>query len=355
MAVIGIVAEIKDGERRVALDPPGAGLLVDAGHEVVMERGAGEGSGFPDPAYERLGVKAVAREDAWGADLVVKVKEPEPSEWAHLRSGLRLFCFLHLAAVPELAAALAERGVEAHAFETVEDQQGRLPLLAPMSEIAGRAAAVVAAGELAAGSGTLLGGAAGVPSGRAVVVGLGTAGRLAARGLRGLDATVTGMDIDLDRMREDSLMGLVESTRTPTPDSVGEAVADADVVVGAALVPGARAPTVVRREHVAAMHPGSVIVDLAIDQGGCIETARPTVLSDPVYVEEGVHHYCVTNVPGQFPRTASRALAAAVAPAVEELASAGPGGRLPGSCNVRDGEVVHGAVAEAVEAARGRE
>ena len=352
MTSIGIVAERKDGEERVALEPQGAGLLVDHGYEVRIERGAGGGAGFPDHAYDRLGVKPVEREDAWAADLVVKVKEPEAPEWEYLRRGQRLFCFLHLAAVPDLADALAERGVEAHAFETVEDAHGRLPLLAPMSEIAGRAAPVVASAELARGLGSLLGGAAGVPSARAVVIGLGTAGRMAARGLRGLDATVTGVDIDLDRLREETFSGNVEATRAPTPESVGEAVADAEVVVGAALVPGARAPTVVRREHVAAMRPGSVIVDLAIDQGGCVETARPTALSDPVYVEHGVRHYCVTNVPGQFPRTASCALSAAIAPAVARLAGLPRGEELSGSCNVRDGEIVHAAVAEAVAAAK---
>ena len=354
---IGLVAEVKDGERRVALDPHAVATAVEAGHGVLVESGAGLGAGFFDREYEEAGAKIVPEAgDAWGADVVVKVKEPQRSEWPYLRDGLVLFCFLHLAAEPELAKELAESGVSAFAYETLTEG-GQLPLLAPMSEIAGRTAAIVAAhflSTLEGGSGTLLGGAAGVPPARALVIGLGVAGTMAARGLRGLDAHVTGVDVDLDRLRQVSLDGTVAGTLASSPHSIGVAAGRVDVVIGAALVPGARAPTVLTAADVAKMRPGSVVVDLAIDQGGCIETARPTTLSSPVYKSGGVVHYCVTNVPGQYPRTASRALSAAVTPRVVALA-ADPARaaddeepRLTGAVNIAGGRALHPAVAEAL-------
>ncbi len=351
MSVIGVVAEAKDGERRVALDPAAVTKVRLGGHRVLVEAGAGVEAGFSDADYAASGAEVVATAaEAWAAEVVVKVKEPQPSEYGLLRPGLVLFCYLHLAAQPELAAVLARSGVRAYAFETVVEG-GQLPLLAPMSEIAGRTAAIVAAHFLSrteGGSGTLVGGAAGVPPARAIVIGLGVAGTMASRGLRGLDAEVTGVDVDLGRLHAVALDGTVAATLVSSPQAVGEAVAGADVVIGAALVPGARAPTVVTAEQVAAMPAGSVVVDLAIDQGGCVETARPTSLSSPVFVEHGVVHYCVTNVPGQYPRTASRALSAAVAPRLMALASNPQDPLLAGAANVIDGRVCHETVADAL-------
>ncbi len=349
---VGLVAETKDGERRVALDPSAVAALVGGGLRVLVQAGAGVAAGFDDTDYKEAGALVVPEAaDAWAADVVVKVKEPLPPEWAHFRPGLRLFCYLHLAAEPALAGALADSGVEAHAFETVTDRHG-LPLLAPMSEIAGRAAAIMGAAALAKGNGTLLGGAAGVPPARVVVLGLGVAGTMAARGARGMDAEVLGVDVDLHRLWTAHQAGTVTGTLASSPQSVAEAVAGADLVVGAALVPGARAPVVVTEEMVAAMRPGSVVVDLAIDQGGCVATARPTSHSDPTYLAHGVLHYCVTNVPGQYPRTASRALSAAVAPYLRLLATDPGAERLAGSLNVAGGAVVHPAVVEALAGTR---
>lgn len=349
--LIGLPAEIKDGERRVALEPNAVATTCKAGHRVLVQAGAGEGAGFSDAEFSKAGGEIIAdAAEVWAADLVVKVKEPQPEEFGFFRPGLVLFAYLHLAAEPALAEALAESGVAAYAFETLTERHG-LPLLAPMSEIAGRTAPIAGASYLAAhrgGSGVLLGGAAGVPPARVVVIGLGVAGTLAARGAAGLDALVTGVDVDLGRLGEAAHDRDVVATVASTEGAVAEAVAESDLVIGAALVPGARAPVVVSGEHVATMRPGSVIVDLAIDQGGCIETARPTSLSDPVYVAHGVVHYCVTNVPGQYPRTASRALSAAVAPRLLKLAVDPSDPGLKGAANVIDGEFVHPAVAEAL-------
>jgi alanine dehydrogenase len=350
-STVGFPAEVKDGERRAALDPAAVAAVAGAGHRVLVQAGAGTGAGFSDADYKEAGADIVPdAADAWSADLVVKVKEPQPSEYAFFRPGLTLFGYLHLAAEPALSAALVDAGVAAYAFETLVDR-GSLPLLAPMSEIAGRTAAIMGAYHLSAaagGAGTLLGGAAGAVPARVVVIGLGVAGAMAARGARGLDAEVTGVDVDLDRLRDTHGAGTVTATLASNDASVGDAVAEADLVIGAALVPGARAPVVVRREHVRAMRRGSVIVDLAIDQGGCVETSRPTSLSEPTFEVDGVVHYCVTNVPGQYPRTATRALAAAVAPRLMTLLRDPDDRSLEGACNVRDGRITHPAVAEAL-------
>lgn len=348
MPTIGVPAEVKDGERRIVLDPAAVAYLTSSGLELRVQAGAGTSAGFGDGEYKEAGALIVPdASDAWTADVVCKVKEPQPAEFGFFRRDLRLFCYLHLAAEPELARALAASGVRAYAFETLTEDGG-LPLLAPMSEIAGRAAAIIGAAQLAAGSGTLPGGAPGVPPARAVVVGLGAAGSMAARGLRGMDAEVTGVDIDLDRLRDAHLRGTVTATLAASRTYVGDAIAGADLVVGAALVPGAKAPTVVTSTMVAAMQPGSVIVDLAIDQGGCIASARPTTLSDPTYVVHEVVHYCVTNVPGQYPRTSSRALSAAVAPRIRDLALNPGSPRLAGALNIADGRVAHATVAAAL-------
>jgi alanine dehydrogenase len=348
---IGLPTETKDRELRVALDPNAVSAAVRAGHTVCVQSGAGDGAGFDDDEYAKVGAEIV--EDAaaaWSAELVVKVKEPQPAEFSHFRDDLQLFTYLHLAAEPDLAAALADAGVAAYAYETVTEK-GRLPLLAPMSEIAGRTAPIVGAHFLAAhlgGSGVLIGGAAGVPQAKVVVVGRGVAGGLAARGAKGLDALVFGVDVDLARLGEAAHDGDVTSTVASNERAVAEVVRDADLVIGAALVPGARAPLVVTEEHIASMRPGSMIVDLAIDQGGCIETSKPTTLSEPTFITHDVVHYCVTNVPGQYPRTASRALAAAVAPRLLKLAEDPDDPALEGAANVISGEIVHPAVADAL-------
>lgn len=347
---IGLPAETKDRERRVALTPSAVGSAVRAGHRVLVQAGAGDGSGYTDLEYKQVGGEIVASaEDAWSADLVVKVKEPQPAEYGYFREDLTLFAYLHLAAEPELTGALQESGAAAYAFETLEER-GALPLLAPMSEIAGRAAAIVGATHLAAlggGSGTLMGGAAGAPPATVTVIGMGVAGTMAARGARGLDALVTGVDVNLQRLYDARMEGTIAGSLVSEPDAVAELVSRSDLVVGAALVPGRRAPIVVTEEAVAGMRPGSVVVDLAIDQGGCIETARPTTLSEPTYVSHGVVHYCVTNVPGQFPRTATMALSAAVLPKLLVLATDAGDPRLAGAANVVDGELVHRGVASA--------
>ncbi|MEY3019957.1 MAG: hypothetical protein RLZZ272_941 [Actinomycetota bacterium] len=359
MSTVGLVRETKDRERRVALTPAAVHGLVARGHEVRVEAGAGGGSGFVDADYVAAGARIVGEAaEAWGSDVVVKVKEPQAAEYAHFRSDLTLFAYLHLAAEPALTAALVGSGIRAYAFETLTERGG-LPLLAPMSEIAGRAAAIVGATLLSAangGSGTLMGGAAGVPPAKTLVVGLGVAGTMAARGLRGMDAHVTGVDVDLQRLYEHHLAGHVDATQSSESALVAEHVRDSDLVIGAALVPGARAPVVVTEEMVASMRPGSVVLDIAIDQGGCIATSRPTSLSEPTYVAHGVVHYCVTNVPGQFPRTASAALSAAVAPRLMRLVDDVGAGRLgtpeedvrlAGASNVAGGRLTHPAVVAA--------
>jgi alanine dehydrogenase len=359
--LIGVPRERKDGERRVVLTPSSVSLITSAGHRVLVEAGAGMGAGFTDVAYRAVGAEvATAAQDVWEADVVVKVKEPIAEEHASFRPDLTVFAYLHLAAEPELTARLIAAGTAAFAFETLRD--GTLPLLAPMSEIAGRAAAIIAAGQLSAtggGSGTLVGGAAGVPPARAVVVGMGVAGTMAARGLRGLDAHVTGVDLDLGVLAERRLDGTLDATQASEPQALDELIAESDILIGAALVPGARAPRVVTADQVARMRPGSVVLDLAIDQGGCIATARPTTLSDPTYLAHDVVHYCVTNIPGQFPRTASAALSAAVAPRLLALADHVASGavhdpqrahtlpRLTEAANVSGGRIVHPGVASA--------
>jgi alanine dehydrogenase len=345
---VGVPAEVKDRERRVALTPSAAHAAVECGHRVLVETGAGDGAGFGDHEYKEAGAEVVgSADDVWVSDVVVKVKEPQPTEFVHFRPDLTLFTYLHLAAEPDLTEALVSSGVRAYAYETLT-HRGGLPLLAPMSEIAGRAAAIIGAEHLSAakgGSGTLMGGAAGVPPAKVVVIGLGVAGTMAARGARGLDAHVTGVDVDLQRLYEHHLDGTVDATQISEPALVAEHIRAADLVVGAALVPGARAPVVVTEEMVAAMRPGSVVVDLAIDQGGCIATARPTTLSEPTYLAHGVVHYCVTNVPGQFPRTASAALSAAVAPRLLRLVEDPDDPALENALNVADGAIVHPVVA----------
>jgi alanine dehydrogenase len=356
---IGVVREIKADEYRVALTPAGARELVQRGHSVLVERGAGEGSAFADDAYARTGAQMVETAEAvWSTvDLLLKVKEPIPEEYSFLREDLILFTYLHLAADEPLTRALADSGIAAVAYETVETQSRGLPLLAPMSEIAGRLAAQAGANFLEkpqGGRGLLLGGIAGVAPGRILIVGGGMVGYNAAVIALGLGGNVTILERSVDRMRhlEEILSGRV-SLLMSSSLQLEESVAGADLVIGAVLIPGALAPKLITREMIAGMKGGSVFVDVAIDQGGCAETSRPTTHSDPVYVVDGVTHYCVANMPGAVPITATKALTNVTLPYVEAigdygLAEAVDRDRALGrGVNVLEGKITYEAVAEA--------
>jgi alanine dehydrogenase len=344
MVTIGVPGERKDGERRVALTPDAVRTLTAAGHRVVVEEGAGAGAGFDDGLYRAAGASLADADRVWAAQLVVKVKEPQPEEFVHFRTGLTLFAFLHLAAEPALAEALCAAGVRAYAFEDLR-AGGVLTILAPMSQVAGRTAGIVGPGLLSAaagGSGVLAGGVVGAEPAAAVVVGVGVAGQAAAESLTALGMRVTGVDTDPQRLAALVAAGTLVDGCAPGTVEADRAIVSADLLVGAALVPGRRAPQVVSREQVSRMRPGSVVVDIAIDQGGCVATARPTSHSDPTYLEEGVVHYCVPNMPGQFPLTATQALSAAVLGPLLELAGELEQGRVPelwGALAVTDGQV----------------
>ena len=359
--IVGVPAEVKTAESRVAVTPDGVRELVAHGHTVLVERGAGEGSSIHDAAYERAGARAVPLEEAWGAELVVKVKEPQERELAFLRPDLVLFTYLHLAAYPEVARALLDAGTRAVAYETVQQPDGRLPLLAPMSEVAGRMAPQIGAHYLErsnGGRGVLLGGAPGVRPARVVVLGAGNVGWNAAWIAQGMEAEVLLLDRDLDRLRwVDQIHKGRIMTLASNRGTVEAAVAEADLVIGAVLVAGGRAPTVVTEEMVRGMRPGSVIVDVAIDQGGCVETAHETTHDDPVYLVHGVLHYAVGNVPGAVPHTSTYALTNATLPYVLEIAERGLAGAvraepsLRGGVSTVDGQVTNEAVAEALAVA----
>jgi alanine dehydrogenase len=355
---IGVAKEIKPQEYRVALTPAGARELVQRGHEVLVESGAGAGSAFADDAYERAGAAIVSVDDVWSrAELLLKVKEPIAPEYARLREGLTLFTYLHIAADEPLTAALVDSGVTAIAYETVETPQGALPLLAPMSEIAGRLAPQAGAHYLETpkgGRGILLGGVAGVAPARVVVIGGGMVGYNAAVIAIGMGAQVTILERSVDRMRhlEEIMSGRVTLLMSSSLQ-VEESLKDADLVIGAVLIPGALAPKLVTRDMLGAMKDSSVLVDVAIDQGGCAETSRPTTHDDPVYTVDGVVHYCVANMPGAVPITSTRALTNVTLPFVEELADYGvlPAIRrdpaLALGVNVVAGRITYEAVAEA--------
>lgn len=349
---IGIPRERKIEEGRVALTPHACGSLIAAGHEIRVQAGAGVDSGFPDAAYQAVGAGVVATaEEAWQADLVVKVKDPISDEVHLLREGQRLFCFLHLAANAELAHGLCESGATAVAFETVTDSRGGLPILVPMSAIAGRLAAQIGGHllhESQGGKGVLLGGVAGAPRGRAVVLGAGNAGGNALRALLDQGVPVTVFDKDPEKLEWAQRLGA--ETRYPHDDTVAAELRRADLVVGAVLVPGGRAPQVVTEAMVSAMEPGSVIVDVAVDQGGCVATTQPTDYGNPTYRAHEVVHFAVTNMPGAVPRTASEALSARVAPYVLRLADDDwrRDASLASGLNVDGGEIVHEAVASAL-------
>jgi alanine dehydrogenase len=357
---IGVPKEIKAHEYRVGLTPAGVRELVQHGHAVVVEHNAGAGIMSDDETYRSSGA-SIADSPAGifdQADLIVKVKEPQPAEIALLRPGQVLFTYLHLAADKALTQGLIKSCATCIAYETVTDRAGTLPLLAPMSEVAGRMSVQVGAHCLEreqGGAGILLGGVPGVPPAKVVVLGGGVSGTNAARMAVGLEASVTIIDKSLPRLKElDLQFGPRATTVFATTAAIEQAVLAADLVIGAVLVPGAAAPKLVTREMVKRMRPGSVLVDIAIDQGGCFETSRPTTHSDPTYVEDGVVHYCVTNMPGAVARTSTYALTNATLPFV--LALAGKGWRqamrddphLAAGLNIDAGRVTHGAVAEAL-------
>ncbi|MGH7968086.1 MAG: alanine dehydrogenase [Limisphaerales bacterium] len=355
--IIGVPREIKEQEFRVALLPSAAYQLVTRGHQVLVERNAGSGAGYPDADYEQAGAELVNEHRAVfeRADLIVKVKEPLPSEYGLLRPGQLLFTYLHLAADRALTTALIKSGVTGLAYETIEVNR-RLPLLEPMSEIAGRMSILVGGYFLAkhfGGSGVLLGGVPGVLPGRVVVLGGGSSGINAARMAQGLGADVTILEVDLERMRFLDITLHTAHTLYSNAAHLLELLPSVDLLIGAVLVPGALAPKLISRDMLRRMRPGSVLVDIAIDQGGCAETSRPTTHHDPVFVEEGVTHYCVANMPGAYARTATQALTNVTYRYIELLADSG----LAEACqrqpallsgiNVMNGKLTHKAVAEA--------
>lgn len=355
--IIGVPREIKEQEFRVAMLPSGAYQLTKRGHQVIVERGAGIGAGYPDLEYEHAGAKLVDSHAAVfeKADLIVKVKEPLPSEFPLLGPKQILFTYLHLAASRELTEALMKSGVTGLAYETIEVNR-RLPLLEPMSEIAGRMSILVGGYFLAkhfGGSGTLLGGVPGVLPGKVVVLGGGSSGINAARMAQGLGADVTILEVDLERMRFLDITLHTAHTLYSNESHLMELLPTVDLLIGAVLVPGAKAPKLIRREMLRRMRRGSVLVDIAIDQGGCAETSRPTTHHDPVFVEEGVTHYCVANMPGAYARTATQALTNVTFRYVETLADLGLAEAcqkhpaLVSGLNIMGGEITHKAVAEA--------
>lgn len=324
--IIGVPKEIKNGECRAALTPGAAASLVSQGVKVWVQAGAGALAGFPDSQYRKSGVRVVsnARQVWTGSDLVLKVKEPRPSEFKFLSKDKILFCFLHLAAEPAVARALVKSKTTAFAAECVKDAKGRYPILEPMSEIAGRMAAIVGAYYLSTprgGRGVLVSGLPGVLPARYVVVGGGTVGENAARVASGMGAQVTVMDRDADRLRLlDEILPENVSTLASTPSNLEEALSEADVAIGAVLIPGAKAPKLITRKMIKKMRPGSVLVDVCIDQGGVSETSRATTHSNPTYFVEGVLHYCVSNMPGAYGQTATLAYSNSVLPIVSKLA-----------------------------------
>ena len=361
---VGVPSEIKVHEYRVGLTPGAVREYVAHGHQVVVQSGAGAGIMASDDAYRAAGaeIAATAAEIFAGCDMIVKVKEPQPNEWVQLRTGQLLFTYLHLAPDPEQAKGLIASGCTAIAYETVTDDRGTLPLLAPMSEVAGRLA-IEAAGEAMrrseGGAGILLGGVPGVPAGRVTVLGGGVVGTHAARMAVGLGAEVTIVDRSIPRLRQlDEMFNGRVRTRYSTLETIDHEISIADAVIGAVLIPGASAPRLVTREMLKRMKPGSVLVDVAIDQGGCFETSRPTTHAEPTYVVDGIIHYCVANMPGAVPQTSAAALNNATLPYGLALADKGiaalengteTGRGLLAGLNVHRGKVTSQAVAESLD------
>ena len=357
--VIGVPREIKAGEQRVALTGAGVRALCGAGHRVLVERDAGAGSAIRNDEYAKLGAEVTSVDEVWGgADLILKVKEPLPEEYPRMRAGQALFTYLHLAPVPDLTRALVKAGVIAIAYETVQRVDGSLPLLTPMSEVAGRLAVQEGAfylGRAHGGRGILLGGVPGVPPGNVAVIGAGTVGLNAVRMAVGLGADVSILDVNPDRLRavDDLYHGRVVTIMS-NAFNLQAVVRRADLLIGAVLITGARAPVLVTSAMVATMKEGAVIVDVAVDQGGSVETIKPTTLLDPTYVVSGVVHYGVANMPALVPRTSTFALANATLPYVLDLANRGPreavraNPALARGVNVWRGRVVHPAVASSL-------
>lgn len=360
--IIGVPKEIKNRENRVGLVPSGVRALIGKGHRVLVEKGAGLGSGISDEVYQRAGASIVpTASDVWAADMVMKVKEPLSSEFELLRPGQILFTYLHLAAEKKLTEVLVEKKVTGIAYETIQEQDLSLPLLRPMSEVAGRMSAQVGAfylqsswGSTQSGKGILLGGVPGVMPGKVVVLGGGVAGSHAAKVALGMGAVVTIIDQDAKRLEylEHIFAGRV-LTLMSNIDNIEESVSKADLLIGSVLLPGAKAPKLVSRQTVASMSPGSVVVDIAVDQGGCVETCRPTSHENPTFMDEGVIHYCVTNMPGAVSRTSTYALTNVTLRYALEIANKGPeeAGRnslpIKKGFNTYQGKVVHEAVAQA--------
>jgi alanine dehydrogenase len=356
--IVGVPKEIKTDEYRVAMIPVGVEELTRAGHRVVVQSGAGQGSGIPDDDYARHGAEVVAaEEEVWRrADMIVKVKEPLPPEWPLMRRGQVVFTYFHFAADEKLTRAVMQSGITAIAYETIRDARGQLPLLTPMSEVAGRMSIQEGAKYLERpfeGRGILLGGVPGVLPANVVILGGGVVGANAAKVAAGLGANVTILDINLDRLRYlDDVMPKNVTTLFNHRHNLLDSLVKADLVIGAVLIPGAKAPRLVRREDLKRMNPGSVLIDVAIDQGGCVETAHPTTHSDPTYIVDGVIHYCVANMPGAVGRTSTYALTNVTLPYCLQLAKKGldkavrENAALAQGVNIKDGKVTNEAVAE---------
>jgi len=356
--IVGLPKEIKDNEYRVGLTPAGVRAFVDAGHAVVVEKSAGDGSGFADSLYARAGATILeSPDDIWSqGDMIVKVKEPITPEYQRMREGQLLFTYLHLAPDTELTKQLLERKVTGVAYETITDRRGTLPLLTPMSEVAGRMAVQVGAHyleKMSGGRGILLGGVPGVPAARVVIIGGGVVGTNAAKIAVGMGAHVTIIDNNLDRLRElDDIFLSKISTLASSAYMIHDAIMQADLIIGAVLVPGAAAPRLITRNMLKDVMNGAVIVDVAVDQGGCIETTHPTTHSDPTYYVEGVLHYCVANMPGAVPRTSTFALTNATLPYALKLANMGfvdavtNDAGLKAGVNTYAGKLTYKAVAE---------
>lgn len=356
--IIGVPNEIKEHESRVSMIPVGVEELTRAGHQVLIQSGAGSGSGISDERYTELGATIVktAKEVWQQADLIVKVKEPQPVEWPLMRPGQLIFTYFHFAAEEDLTKAVIKSGASAIAYETIRDEKGRLPLLTPMSEVAGRMSIQEGAKYLErpfSGRGILLAGVPGVRPANVAIIGGGVVGANAARMAAGLGANVTLLDINLDRLRYlDEVMPQNVTTIFSDRHTILDSVRRADLIIGAILIPGARAPRLVRKDDLKLMLPRAVIIDVAIDQGGCIETSKPTTHSDPVFIVDDVVHYCVTNMPGAVGRTSTYALTNVTLPYVLQLANKGleaalksnPG--LAAGLNIHEGKVTNQAVAQ---------
>ncbi|MBS1811711.1 MAG: alanine dehydrogenase [Acidobacteria bacterium] len=356
--IIGLPKEIKDKESRVGLTPAGVKTLHDAGHTILVEKDAGEGSGIPDAQYQgAMGEIVASAAEIWErADMIVKVKEPVGPEYQRMREGQLLFTYLHLAPDPHLTQVMLERKVIGVAYETITNDEGHLPLLGPMSEVAGRMSVQIGAHYLQkseGGRGVLMGGVPGVLPAKTVVIGGGVVGVNALKMAVGLGANVHVLDRNLDRLRYlDDIFGAKIRTLASNPYTVQEAIANADLVIGGVLIPGASAPKLVTRDMLKTMHKGAVIVDVAVDQGGCIETTRPTTHSEPTYYVDDVLHYCVTNMPGAVPRTSTFALTNATLPYALKLANKGfkdaiaKDTNLQNGVNTYQGKITYAAVAE---------